>query len=579
MSHISCPVEPLRRLQSEFKHLADNGCDPMVAFVTLRRPVFGGDPDVSEEVSDEPYYNNAHRRYYNEVRRRGLYARDWGWELSGRNGDPITWRNLNKPIDENWSRQLAGWSVSDGFATMPGCERWQYVFLTSNEFHRFDKICKRAATLFGNTFKSQIVEWAFGPNRPNEANSFDVSGLWCDLVMHVALQRIPGVMLSTNAIAMDEQLFPIRCMEPGDWTKPDQPPVWVTKIEHFCTASVDCIDAMIANWPSQSAIPPKGAEVSSAISFAGLLDEVNEWQICSRNGPPLTVVDLSAFDDLPNGKEACEQAIVEAYRTDFDTIARRLLTEFKLRGLKLSERILDYSVQSTSEGRKHEQIRFTALLSSCWNQLKDAMFASGELVEGWEPDEEWTFPDKPIRNAEELSVYVHELLSGLRVHLSERTADVSILAEVKRELCNVRRAMKVWGVPFPAEFDDNPPDIYEGERQLELLIENFTPTANAHSKEIAELGGKTGEANDNSPRPAKQKSKRGRPQGSVASDTNPDFDRRVYEIWEGGAYRTFDELGRVFGISSEQARLAKERHRDRLRKPGKIASPKARQEQ
>lgn len=265
MKHIPCPVESLRRLQLDFKQLADRGCDPLVAFVTMRRPVFEGDPEAPEEIPHEPYNNYAYRRYYNEVKRRGLYARDWGWELSGRIGDPVAWRYLNTAVGENWSHQLAGWAVDDGCTSIPACERWQYVFIKADEFPRFDLTCKRAATLFGNSYESPIVQWAFGPNRPNEAHPIGVPGLWCDLVLHVALQSIPGVMLSTIAVAMDEHLHPIRGMQPGDWTKPDQPPVWIAKVEHFSTASIDCIDAMIANWPT---IKPQVQATEDQLSVA-----------------------------------------------------------------------------------------------------------------------------------------------------------------------------------------------------------------------------------------------------------------------------------------------------------------------
>ncbi len=251
---IACPVEALRRLQAEFNQLAKDGCDPEVAFITLRRRVFKGD-GVEREVPYEPHHNYAERRYESEVRTHGLYARDWGWELSGRHGEPKAYRNDNKPVGETWTDQLAGWGIPDQCATMPACERWQIVFLPSHDFPRLEKLCKRAATLIGSVFESPIMQWVFGPNRPKESEvCFGVPGLWCDVVLHVALQRIPGVMVSTYAFSRDESLRQIGWMQPGDWTKPEQPPVWVAKVEHFSTASVDCIDALIANWPKQSAI-------------------------------------------------------------------------------------------------------------------------------------------------------------------------------------------------------------------------------------------------------------------------------------------------------------------------------------
>ncbi|MDB5348079.1 MAG: hypothetical protein JWP89_6456 [Schlesneria sp.] len=492
MPAIPCPIEPLRRLQSEFKQLVDAECDPDVAFITLRRPVGEGDDNASEDVPFEPHRTYPMRRYANEIRRRGLYARDWGWELSGRDGDPKAWRTLNKNVGENWSEQVASWHVPDECKTMPGCERWQIVFASSDNFARVEKLCDRAAKLIWSVYESPILQWIFGPNRPKESNLCLLAGLWCDVVLHVAIQRLPGVMVATNVFAEDEMLRRIRCMQPGDWTKPAQPPVWVAKVDHFSTASIDCIDAIIANWPAEqlrhdqglSNIPNYDVGPDASIDgaptneYIGLLFEVNNWLIVSRSAPPLTKVDLSEFDELPNCREACEQAIVESYRKDFKTIARHLVAEFKKRDLPLSERVINSdNAKSNLSDWKHEQFRLAALLGPCCRQLQDAMFASGELIVGWEPDSEFSFPKRPIRNVSDLTVHLSELLTALREHLSERTPAEEILKDIQLELRNARRSLNTWRIPLPPNFDDAVSEIFESERQLEVLLDRLSKNA------------------------------------------------------------------------------------------------------
>jgi len=75
------------------------------------------------------------------------------------------------------------------------------------------------------------------------------------------------------------------------------------------------------------------------------------------------------------------------------------------------------------------------------------------------------------------------------------------------------------------------------------------------------------------------KGKRGRRKGSVGSDVDVDFDRRVFEAWNNGhgQYTKFEELAREFNIDREVAWAAKERHRKRLKKSETNPKPKRRQ--
>ena len=207
----------------------------------------------------------------------------------------------------------------------------------------------------------------------------------------------------------------------------------------------------------------------------GLLHQVNEWTFRAAKRPPITDVDYAKLDDALDREAAYERAEVEAYQKDFDTITARLLVEFRKRGLALSEGIRDPSgFQSSSVGRKAEAAKMVMTLSPCCRQLHDKAFENGELPIGWEPDAEFNFPEKPIRNERELTEYLDFVLSIVREQLTERTTDDELLDDVQRELRNARRAMRAFGDSLPAGFNDNPADIHEAERQLELLIDGFT---------------------------------------------------------------------------------------------------------
>ena len=265
-------------IRSRFQKLADDGYDPRVSFVTLTKPVWKGDGDIGDvppikSRTVDFYHESKQVCYYNEVSRRGLYAVDWGWELSGRIGDPRAWSSLNTEIGESWTRRMAGWIVSDNSTTVPHCERWQYVFLAKQQFPPFEKVCTDAATLIGSVFPSPIVKLAFGPNVPVNAVIFQNSGLWRDVVLLIGLQRLPGVMLTANAVAMDKYLYPISAMVPGEWTQPQQPPVWISHIDNFAAASIFAVDVLM-NWLDELEAEPQPA--------AGVTGEAKQVEVAAE---------------------------------------------------------------------------------------------------------------------------------------------------------------------------------------------------------------------------------------------------------------------------------------------------------
>jgi hypothetical protein len=101
---------------------------------------------------------------------------------------------------------------------MPARNRFQTAFLPSRDSPRFEKLRQQAATLIDGFWKSPIIQWTFSAKLPPESNvRFDLPGRGCDVVLHVALQRRPGVRLSTVPLAACGTLHRI------DWMTPVSP--------------------------------------------------------------------------------------------------------------------------------------------------------------------------------------------------------------------------------------------------------------------------------------------------------------------------------------------------------------------
>ena len=317
-------------IRSRFQKLVDDGSDPRVSFVTLTKPVWKGDGDIGDvppikSRTVDFYHESKQVCYYNEVSRRGLYAVDWGWELSGRIGDPRAWSSLNTEIGESWTRRMAGWIVSDNSTAVPHCERWQYVFLAKQQFPPFEKVCTDAATLIGSVFPSPIVKLAFGQNVPVNAVIFQNSGLWRDVVLLIGLQRLPGVMLTANAVAMDKYLYPISAMVPGEWTQPQQPPVWISHIDNFAAASVLAVDVLL-NWLDElEADPQPSAVVTVKTKQTEVAAEQSEPKSKRKRGRPPGSNTLATDEEIHNSW------IRSGYKTyqEFATKAGRKLNEVK----------------------------------------------------------------------------------------------------------------------------------------------------------------------------------------------------------------------------------------------------------
>jgi hypothetical protein len=98
----------------------------------------------------------------------------------------------------------------------------------------------------------------------------------------------------------------------------------------------------------------------------------------------------------------------------------------------------------------------------------------GDLIEGWEPP----FPTIAVNSLASLTSVVSEKLSEIRRELS--FGDVPCLLDVCRVLRNTRRALVAIGVPFPKGFTWTPVDVFDGERQLELIVAMKGRTTTRH---------------------------------------------------------------------------------------------------
>ena len=117
-----------------------------------------------------------------------------------------------------------------------------------------------------------------------------------------------------------------------------------------------------------------------------------------------------------------------------------------------------------------------------WGMVLDEQIQTRkELPPGWEfiqgstawPQRAW--PMSPIQNVEQLRGWLSGWLGTIHKVRASSSGFVAspdnYLDYIRRELRNSLRAMEDWGLPLPAEFDEDPADIHKAERQLKLLID------------------------------------------------------------------------------------------------------------
>lgn len=95
-----------------------------------------------------------------------------------------------------------------------------------------------------------------------------------------------------------------------------------------------------------------------------------------------------------------------------------------------------------------------------------------EVPHGWESARERHYPDFPIKTADDLRSYAksaHQQIAASRS--SNLVRPLVILPDVQMVLRNVRHWLREWATPEPEGFNDNPTDIHEAERQLELVVD------------------------------------------------------------------------------------------------------------
>jgi hypothetical protein len=132
--------------------------------------------------------------------------------------------------------------------------------------------------------------------------------------------------------------------------------------------------------------------------------------------------------------------------------------------------------------------------------LRAAAIERRELPESWEPatwkigtEVQESFPAAPIRDCRELLEWLESWLKRVQNPSQWKPAG-TYLDDVQRELRNARRAMRAWGVSRPPEFNDNPADIHDAEKQLELLIDGLGMKPSADPSNRNDAGGGRREA-------------------------------------------------------------------------------------
>lgn len=96
-----------------------------------------------------------------------------------------------------------------------------------------------------------------------------------------------------------------------------------------------------------------------------------------------------------------------------------------------------------------------------------------EVPHGWESARERHYPVFPIKNVDDLRTYAksaHQQIAASRS--SNQVRPLVILPDAQMVLRNVRRSLREWAIPEPEGFTDNPTDIHEAERQLELVVDS-----------------------------------------------------------------------------------------------------------
>lgn len=150
--------------------------------------------------------------------------------------------------------------------------------------------------------------------------------------------------------------------------------------------------------------------------------------------------------------------------------------------------------------------------------------------------------------------------------------DISTLPDLLEEIKNYLPAVEMLETTIHGCSESVADNVNSYRHAAELIrfwqpeLRELPPKQDVLSKELRSLGRWAEEMVSKNPQQvseAKQTGKGGRPR-----DTDPDDDRKIYEAWKTGCYKTRAECARAFSMTAQDARRALDRHRKRQPRAG-----------
>lgn len=267
-----------------------------------------------------------------------------------------------------------------------------------------------------------------------------------------------------------------------DWTDEAERQVKETPEERLQSA----VTSIIALWQSSSI--PSDSCLAAARSLRNLLSLMR-----NGNNPPLGNLTIrcgwpcrtrksensntGGLRNVMKDEEYLDRALLIAYCARFDgeslnaimlDVAGSLgLSPIRLRFRDEDGHPFDRELYAFKDVANWLEDWIRVLESEIWNR--------SEIPYGWDVGKH-VWPNNPITEVSHLRDWLSSWLEG--VHRERTRGEFAnperYLGDIQRELRNARLTMRIWKITAPTGFDDDPRDIHEAERQLELLIDSLT---------------------------------------------------------------------------------------------------------